>query len=459
MNASLLPSGRVPVRPAHRSRIALLIPAVALTAALLGTVACKPGEPEGGAAANKGEGKGGGKGGGKGAGKQGDVPVTVAKAATREVPLELEVIGNVEASSTVMIKPQVSGELIRAHFKEGDFVKAGAPLFDIDRRTIEAQLAQAQANLQRSEALNRQAQANVGKSRAQLQYLRDQAARFAQLTKQGIFSKEQNEQAESTARAQQESVAADMAAIESSKADIAAQRAIIDNLKIQLGYTSIKSPISGRTGTLLVKVGNIVNANSTELVQINQVDPLFVSYAVPESKLSLIESRFGKLKIPVFAIAQDGAETAEGVLSFYDNSVDASTGTIRLRATFPNPARKLWPGQFVRVRTRLGTDPNAVLVPNQAVQTGPDGQFVFVVKEDRRVEMRTVTTTSRTGQDLVIGTGLAAGETVVTEGHLRLAPGMRVVVRDGRPRNNDKKGGKGGPPAAEAGEASKKKQS
>jgi multidrug efflux system membrane fusion protein len=343
-----------------------------------------------------------------------------------------------------MIKPQVSGELIKAYFREGDFVKAGALLFEIDRRALDAQVAQAQANLQRSEAQTRQAQANVGKSRAQLQYLRDQAARYAQLTKEGIFSKEQNQQAESTARAQQEGVEADMAAIESSKADIAAQKAMLDNLKVQLSFTQIRSPLSGRTGTLLVKLGNIVSANTTELVQINQIDPLNVSYAIPESKLYMVESRFGKSKIPVFALGQDGTETTQGVLSFYDNAVDPSTGTIRLRATFPNPERKLWPGQFVRVRTRLGTDASAVVVPNQAVQTGPDGQFVFVVGEDRKVEMRTVTTGTRNGTDLVVASGLQAGETVVTEGQLRLAAGMRVVVRDGRPRQDKK--GKGAAP-------------
>ncbi|HEU0120907.1 MAG TPA: efflux RND transporter periplasmic adaptor subunit [Bryobacteraceae bacterium] len=419
-------------------------------AGLLFTVSCGKQEGADGAPAS------GKKGGDK---KGGDVPVQVAKATAREVPLELEVIGNVEASSTVMIKPQVSGELIRAYFKEGDFVKAGAPLFEIDRRALEAQLSQAQANLQRSEALSRQAQANVAKSRAQLQYLRDQAGRYAQLTREGIFSKDQNEQAASTARAQQEGVAADLAAIESAKADIAAQKAIIDNLKVQLSFAQIRSPISGRTGTLLVKVGNIVSANTTDLVQINQIDPLFVSYAIPESKLSMVEGRFGKTKIPVFALPQDGGEAAEGVLSFYDNAVDASTGTIRLRATFPNPGRQLWPGQFVRVRTRLGSDPGAIVVPNQSVQTGPDGQFVFVVKEDRRVEMRTVTTSSRSGQDLVIASGLQAGETVVTEGQLRLAPGMRVVVRDGRPRGDKKGKSKGKADGAPAPEASEKPKS
>lgn len=439
MNESFPLPSRYPVRIERVHRRIPALGLLCLFALIPALVSCKQGEAEAGGGPPGAKKGGGGKQGG-------DVPVTVAKAVNREVPLDLEVIGNVEASSTVMIKPQVSGELIKAYFKEGDFVKAGALLFEIDRRALDAQVAQAQANLQRSEAMTRQAQANVGKSRAQLQYLRDQAGRYAQLTKEGIFSKEQNQQAESTARAQQEGVEADMAAIESSKADAAAQKAMVDNLKVQLSFTQIRSPLGGRTGTLLVKLGNIVSANTTELVQINQIDPLNVSYAIPESKLSMVEGRFGKSKIPVYALGQDGAETTQGVLSFYDNTVDPSTGTIRLRATFPNPDRKLWPGQFVRVRTRLGTDAGAVVVPNQAVQTGPDGQFVFVVKEDRKVEMRTVTTGTRNGTDLVIASGLQAGETVVTEGQMRLAAGMRVVVRDGRPRQDKKGKGKGAAP-------------
>ncbi|MCX6593889.1 MAG: efflux RND transporter periplasmic adaptor subunit [Acidobacteria bacterium] len=411
--------------------------ATGLIAAALISTSCKQAEPAAGGPPAKG-GPGGKKGGG-------EVPVMVAKAVDREVPLEIEVIGNVEASSTVMIKPQVSGELVKVLFKEGDFVAAGAPLFEIDRRSLEAQLAQAQANLQRAEALSRQAQANAGKSRATLQYLKDQSARYSRLNAEGVVSKEQNEQVQSNAKVQQEAVAADTSMIESSRAEIQAQRALIDNLKVQLGFTQIKSPISGRTGTLLIKAGNIVSANSTELLQINQLQPVFVSFAIPESQLSMVGNRFGKSKIPVFAVPQDGGATTEGLLTFYENTVDPSTGTIRLRATFPNPDRKLWPGSFLRVRMQLGTIPNAVVVPNQAVQTGQDGQFVFVVKEDRSVEMRTVTTATRSAQDMVISKGLAPGETVVTEGQMRLAPGMKVVVRDGRPAGKGAKGGGKGP--------------
>lgn len=400
--------------------------------------ACKQGETAGAeGGAPKG---GGGKAGGK---KGGDVPVTVAKAASRNVPTELEIIGNVEASSTVLIKPQISGELTRVMFQEGDYVTKGQPLFEIDKRSLEAQLAQANANMLRSQALVRQAEANVAKSQATLNYADDQAKRYGQLAKEGVMSKEQAEQARSTAQAQMETVTADKAAIESAKADIAAQKAAIDTLRVQMSFATIKSPITGRTGSLLVKQGNIVSANSTDLVQINQVQPVFVAFSVPEVRLRAIQARYGRGSIPVIATPQDREDIAQGTLTFFDNTVDPTTGTIRLRGTFLNPDRKLWPGEYVRVRLQLGSEENAVVVPNQAVQTGQDGQFIFVVKEDRSVETRPVTTGQRTGDDIVVESGLRAGETIVTEGQLRLSAGMRVSIRD--PRNPAGGGmGKGG---------------
>lgn len=402
--------------------------------------ACKQGETAEGGAVPKGGG-GGGKAGGK---KGGDVPVTVSKAASRNVPMEIEIIGNVEPSSTVLIKPQISGELTRVMFQEGDYVTKGQPLFEIDKRSLEAQLAQANANMLRSQALVRQAEANVAKSQATLNYADDQAKRYGQLAKEGVMSKEQAEQARSTAAAQSETVAADKAAIESAKADIAAQKAAIDTLRVQMSFATIKSPITGRTGSLLVKQGNIISANNTDLVQINQVQPVFVAFSVPEMRLRAIQARYGRGgSIPVIATPQDREDIAQGTLTFFDNTVDSTTGTIRLRGTFPNPDRKLWPGEFVRVRLQLGSEDNAVVVPNQAVQTGQDGQFIFVVKEDRSVETRPITTGQRTGEDIVIASGLRAGETVVTEGQLRLSAGMKVSIRD--PRNAPGGGmGKGG---------------
>jgi multidrug efflux system membrane fusion protein len=383
------------------------------------------GSKEGGEAPVKGAGKGpGGKKGG------GDVPVVTVKATTKDVPIDLDVIGNVEASSMVSIKPQVSGELRAASFAEGQFVKKGDAMFEIDKRTLTAQLDQAQANLARSEAQLRQAQANLAKDLAQAEYLKSLSNRTEMLMKEGIASKEQGQQAAAQALAQKEATDADRAAIESARADIAANKATIDNLRVQMGFTTIRAPLTGRTGTLLVKPGNIVSTNTTELVTINQIQPIYVSFAVPESQFQKIASRYGKEKIEVFAAPQDASEPPHrGVLSFLENSVDATTGTIRLRATFPNADLKMWPGQFVRVRMRLGVVEKAVVVPNQAVQTGQDGSFIYVVKADRTVESRPVVTGVRQAQELVIAKGLNDGETVVTEGQLRLAPGLKVAQR------------------------------
>jgi membrane fusion protein, multidrug efflux system len=409
--------------------------ATLLVAVLTGLSGCGAKEGEAGA---KGGGAPGGKGGKKGGG---DVPVTTAKAVTKDVPMDLDVIGNVEASSTVSIKPQVSGELKAAMFNEGQFVKKGDPMFEIDKRTLTAQIDQAQANLARSEAQLRQAQATLAKDIAQAEYLKSLSARTEMLMKEGIASKEQGQQAASQALAQKETTDADRAAIESAKADIAANKATIDNLRVQLGFTTIRAPITGRTGTLLVKPGNIVSGNTTELVTINQIQPIYVSFAVPESQFQKIASRYGKEKVEVFAAPQEANEPPHrGLLSFLENTVDPTTGTIRLRATFPNTDLKMWPGQFVRVRMRLGLIEGAVVVPNQAVQTGADGSFIYVVKADRTVESRPVETGARQAQELVVTKGLREGETVVTEGQLRLAPGLRVAQR--APGEGKKGGGK-----------------
>jgi len=360
----------------------------------------------------------------------GDVPVTTTIVSTRDVPVELQVIGNVEAYSTIALKAQVSGELTKAYFHEGDYVRKGEPLFSIDPRAMKAQVQQAQATLARDQALLSQARANLARDQAQAKYSRDQANRYADLQKEGIVSKDQTEQLRSAADAAQQAIAADQAAIDSALAEIAAQKATVETMQVQFGYTEIKSPIDGRTGSINVKQGNIITANSVDLMTINQVQPIYVTFAVPEAQLGEIRRYMAVGKLPVTAIPQDDPAAVEtGVLTFTDNNVDMTTGTIKLKGTFPNASRKLWPGEFVRVTLRLTTQLNALTVPNQAVQTGQDGSFVFVVKSDRSVETRPVTTGARIDQDLVILTGLTAGETVVTEGQLRLAPGMKILVR------------------------------
>jgi multidrug efflux system membrane fusion protein len=387
----------------------------------------------GGAAPGGGGGKGGRRGGGGG-----DVPVTVAVATQKNVPVEVQVIGNVEAYSTISVKAQVTGQLTNVYFHEGDYVRKNVLLFTIDPRPLEAALNQAQANLARDEATVGQAQAALARDQAQAHYAETQATRYAELFKNGIVSRDQSEQLRANADAAAQTVAADKATIESAKANIGASRAAVENAKVQLGYTGIRSPIDGRTGNLTVKQGNVVMANSMELMTINEVEPIYVTFAVPEAQLPSIKRYMAAGTLQVRARPQDDTNAPEetGKLTFVDNSVDMTTGTIKLKGTFPNGDHKLWPGQFVRVTLRLTTQPNAVVVPNQAVQTGQSGSFVYVVKQDRTVESRPVTTGARVDQDLVVDQGLEPGETVVTEGQLRLAPGSKVVVRDA--------GGRGG---------------
>jgi len=409
-----------------------------------------------------GGGPGGGRGGKKGFGG-GDVPVTVAVAQQRNVPVEVQVIGNVEAYSTISVKAQVGGELTNVYFHEGDFVKKNAPLFTIDPRPFQASLNQALATVAKDEAALGQSKANLERDSANLRYQESQANRYAELFKGGIISKDQSEQLRATADASTEAVAADKAAIESAAAEVQAAKAAVESARVQLGYANIPSPIEGRTGNLTIKQGNVVAPN-LELITITEVEPIYVTFSVPEAQLSDIKRYMAERPLPVRARLQDESSTEEvGTLTFIDNAVDTTTGTIKLKGTFENKDRKLWPGQFVRVTLRLSTRPNAIIVPNQAIQTGQNGTFVYVVKANRTVEVRYVTASLRVDQDMVVDQGLQPGETVVTEGQLRLAPDSHVVVRDGRGgpagrgAGQDGSGGgrgrgtKGGDPVAEGG--------
>lgn len=370
------------------------------------------------------------KGGGGGRGG-GDVPVTITKVSTKDVPVEIQVVGNVEASSTITVRAQVTGELTKASVQEGDYVKAGELLFSIDRRPIEAEIAQVQANLQRLIAAQNVAEANLARDKAQSDYAKAQSDRYQQLQKEGIISKEQAGQYSTQYDVSLQVVAADRAAVESAKADILAMRASLENSKVKLTYTEIRSPINGRTGNLTVKQGNLVNSSTQDLITINQVQPIFVTFSVPESQLPAIKNYMAQGKLIVMAKPPDESAAPEtGSLTFVDNAVDMTTGTIKLKGTFPNTNLKLWPGLFVRVTLRLTMQQNALVLPNQAVQTGQEGPYVYVVKEDRSVENRKIVTGLRVDQDLVIERGLQAGETVVLDGQLRLAPGMKVQIRD-----------------------------
>jgi multidrug efflux system membrane fusion protein len=407
------------------------LPAVILTLAGCLVVACLAM-----AGCNNSSVKAGGPGG-RGRGTEGPVPVVVAMVSQRDVPINVDVIGNVEAYSTISVKAQVGGELTKVSFHEGDSVKKGDLLFTIDARPYDAQLSQAQANLARDTAALSQAQANLARDIANEKYAQDQAKRYRGLFDQGVVSREQADQMASSADALSQTLLADKAAIESARAQIVADKAAVENVQVQLSYTTIESPINGRTGNIAVKQGNVVAANTTDLMTITEVQPIYVTFSVPEAQLGDIKRYMGQGQLPVHAAPQADISTQEtGVLTFIDNSVDATTGTIKLKGTFPNADNKLWPGEFVRVTLGLTMRPHATVVPNQAVQTGQDGQFVYVVKQDQTVEMRPVVTGTRVDQELVIDRGLEPGETVVTEGQLRLTPGTHVQVQGSREAPN-----------------------
>src|SRR5688500_4290518 len=372
---------------------ALIIP----VALLLFVCAGCAGE-DGAASAATGNGRGGRGGAGGPA-----VPVAVGTVVQKAMPIEISVIGAAEPFSSVAIRAQTTGQLTGVNFTEGDDVTAGQVLFTLDRRPLEAALQQAQANLDRD--------------LAQAANAAQQAKRYDDLAQRGIATREQVDTSRTTVAALNATVDADKAAVE--------------NAKVQLQYATITAPISGRTGALMVHEGNLVRANdATPLVVINQVSPLSVSFAIPESRLPELTRYMAKGTLRVTAAPpNDEGPPAVGRIAFVDNSVDQNTGTIRIKGTFPNEDRRLWPGQFVNVVVTLTTDPEAIVVPSVAVQAGQQGPYVFVAGADQTVEMRNVAIARTSRAETVIASGLKSGETVVTDGHLRLVPGTRISVK------------------------------
>lgn len=363
---------------------------------------------------------------------QADAPmVLVAPATTQTLPVEVRTIGNVEPMTSIAIRSQVSGELAQIFFEEGGFVQKGQTLFSIDERPYQTMVSQAEANLARDMAQLRQAKANLARDMAQEKFAREQAQRYSDLNEQGVLSKMQSDQTQSDADVRVEAVQADQAAIESAQAAIEADKAALDRSKLDLSYCTIRSPIDGRTGALKVKPGNLVASNSTEFATINQLQPIYVTFSVSEKYLPDIRKFMAEGKVPVLSSPRNDSSAPEkGLLAFVDNTVDLATGTIKLKASFANEDRKLWPGQFVDVKLQLSTQPDLVVVPAEAVQTGQDGAFVFVVKPNSTVEARPVTAGMQVDQQMVIEKGLRAGEMVVTEGQLRLIPGSRVRIQN-----------------------------
>jgi multidrug efflux system membrane fusion protein len=354
------------------------------------------------------------------------VPVSVAVASREAVPIEVRAVGSIEPYRTVQVKSQIAGELLRAHFEEGSQIKQGQLLFEIDPRPYEEALRGAAAAISRDIAQERLAVANLGRDKAQMANADAERRRYDELLKQGIAARQQYDQVKATADAMGESLHADEAAIESARAALEADRAAMARAKLDLSYTRISSPVSGRAGTLLVHPGNLVKANDVPLVVINQIEPAYVSFGVPEDRLAAIQRTSTGHRLQVEAALQDqSGRSARGSLEMIDNTVDPNTGMIRLKALFQNREHLLWPGQFVDVVLRLQTA-EATVVPSEAVQAGQQGQYVYVVKSDQTVDFRPVALGATVGGKTSIEKGVTAGETVVTDGQLRLFPGAKI---------------------------------
>jgi multidrug efflux system membrane fusion protein len=329
------------------------------------------------------------------------IPVTTGTVTLKTVPLAVRAIGHVEPIATVAVKARIGGELVEVHFREGQQVRAGETLFTIDPRPYQAALRQAQAQLARDQAMATKAEADV--------------ARYTDLVAKDFVTKEQFDQIQANAA--------------SSRASIQADQANVENARLQLAYCTIKAPISGRTGDLSVKQGNLIPANGERaLVTINQTKPINALFTLPAQLLPALVDHDGK-RLLVTAMLPDEKQPEQGLLTFVDNAVDPATSTVRLKATFANESERLWAGQFVDVTLTLGEEQDRVVAPSSAVQTGQQGDYVFVVKADGTVDLRKVSVARRDGSDAVIAAGLERGDTVVTDGQIRLVPGAKVEIK------------------------------
>ena len=329
-------------------------------------------------------------------------PVTVASAVAKTVPVQINAVGNVEPYQTISVKAQITGQITKINFREGQDVRKGQLLFELDCRPYLEALKQAEANLARDTAQAKNAEADL--------------QRYTALLEDQFVTRQQYDQ-----------VRTNWAALE---ATLKADRAVVENSRVQIQYCSINSPIDGRTGSIKVNQGNILKANDIEVVVVNQIEPIYVTFAIPEKDLPAVKKYQAQGKLKVDALMNDDPRPETGVLTFIDNAVNKVTGTITLKGTFANREKRLWPGQFVRVVLTLTSMPDAIVVPSRAVDTGQSGQYVFVIKPDLTAEMRPVTIGSSLGGETLILKGLQVGEQVVTDGQLRLVPGAKVVIKE-----------------------------
>jgi multidrug efflux system membrane fusion protein len=354
-------------------------------------------------------------------GGEGAVPVLTAPVVAKTVPVRIQAIGNVEPYATVGIKSRVDGQIVKVPFADGDEVREGQVLFQLDQRPFQAALQQAQANVERD--------------KAQLERARTQRDRYKDLLQKNFVSPDAYAQFVTNA--------------ETAAATVAGSQAAVETSRLQLEYATIRAPISGRSGKIAIQAGNVIKANDTgPLVVLNQVAPVYLNFAVPEQYLGPIRKYMAEGKLGVEAsLPSSATAVASGEVAFVENTIDAATGTVKVRAVFPNKDRALWPGQFVIASVTLRELHDAIVVPSQAVQTGPKGTFVFVVKPDMTAELRVVVV-ERTDEGFsVIAKGLAAGERVVSTGQSRLIPGIKVSPKSeskaGESKEGESKAGKG----------------
>lgn len=329
-------------------------------------------------------------------------PVEVAVAELRTMPIQMKAIGTVEPMASVQLKSKVQGEILQVHFEDGAQVRAGDVLFSIDPRTFEATLKRAQANL----AVARTTADNAT----------EQAARYTTLIKQGVASKEQTAQILTTAASQ--------------KSELAARQADVDEAQLLLDWTQVLAPLSGRTGAALLKAGNIAQAGGETLAVINQMQPIYVAFSLPENSLADIRHWMQDSRPTVLAFSPDTGEQLDaGTLNFVDNTVDRASGMVGFKAVFPNAEEKLWPGLFVDVTVNLAEQKDVVVIPSVAVMEGQQGPQVFVVEGDTAT-LRKITSGRKVDEFTIVEEGLQAGENVVTTGQLRVSPGGKVAVKN-----------------------------
>ena len=340
--------------------------------------------------------------GGKGKGGGAAVPVTVARVLQETVPVRIAAIGNVEAFSTVQVKARVDGQITDVNMREGAAVKKGEVLFRIDQRPYEAALRQAEANALRDTAAR--------------DHARSQETRYQELLEKNFISKDAYAQIRTNAA--------------TAEATAKASQAALENARLNLEYCTIRSPLDGYVGRVLLQAGNMVRANDANpLLVINQVRPIYVNFAVPEQNLSEVRQYMAKGPLAVEAIMPETQQVRpSGRLIFIDNAVDPNTGTIRMRAQFDNADAALWPGQFVNVSMRLYEQTDAIVVPSTAVQAGPDGQYVYVVNSEMIADLRRIAVQRTDGERTIVAKGLAKDELVVVRGQLRLGPKTRVQL-------------------------------